>query len=148
MRNVTWTLSNLCRHKIPPPSVPAVRQLLPALAHLIHNNDKEILVNACSALSYLTDSLNELIQEVVDAGIVPQLITLLYNTKVAVISATLRTVSKIAAGNAIQIQALITNNVVRPLMDVLGKGNFQCQKEAAWVIMNITSGNTFQFCWC
>jgi importin subunit alpha-2 len=127
----------LCRNKIPPPSVP---QLLPALAQLIHNDDEEILVDACSALSYLIDSPNELIQEVVNAGIVPQLITLLDNTKVAVISATLRTVSKIAAGNAIQIQALFTNNVVRPLMDVLGKGDFECQKEAAWVITNITSG--------
>jgi importin subunit alpha-2 len=57
-------------------------------------------------------------------------------------------VYNIVAGNAIQIQALITNNVVRPLVDVLGKGDFECQKEAAWAIMNITSGNTFQFCWC
>jgi importin subunit alpha-2 len=52
-------------------------------------------------------------------------------------------VSYIAAGNAIQIQALFTNNVVRPLVDVLGKGDFKCQKEAAWAITNITLGKTF-----
>jgi hypothetical protein len=43
---------------------------------------------------------------------------------------------------------LITNNVVRPLVDVLGKGDFECQKEAAWAITNITSGNLFYFYWC
>jgi importin subunit alpha-2 len=54
-------------------------------------------------------------------------------------------VSNISAGNAIQIQALITNNVVRPLVDALGKGDFECKKEAAWAIINITSGNLFSF---
>jgi importin subunit alpha-2 len=53
-----------------------------------------------------------------------------------------------ADGNAIQIQALITNNVIRPLVDVLGKGDFKCQKEAAWAITNITLGNLFHFYWC
>jgi importin subunit alpha-2 len=37
----------------------------------------------------------------------------------------------------------ITNNVVRPLVDVLGNGDFNSQKEAAWAITNITLGNTF-----
>jgi hypothetical protein len=59
-----------------------------------------------------------------------------------------RTVSNIAAGNAIQIQALITNNVVRPMVDVLGNGDFECQKEAARAITNIISGKTFQFSRC
>ncbi len=56
-----------------------------------------------------------------------------------------RAVSNIAAENAIQIQALITNNVVRPLVSVLGKGDFNCLKEAAWAITNIISGNLFIF---
>jgi importin subunit alpha-2 len=44
---------------------------------------------------------------------------------------------------------IITNNVIRPLvLDVLGKGDFNCHKEAAWAITNITSGNLLYFYWC
>jgi hypothetical protein len=30
-------------------------------------------------------------------------------------------------------------------VDALGKGDFECKKEAAWAIINITSGNLFSF---
>lgn len=42
LRNVTWTISNLCRNKNPSPSLEVVKQCLPALAALINNNDGEI----------------------------------------------------------------------------------------------------------
>ncbi|EFX89177.1 hypothetical protein DAPPUDRAFT_233546 [Daphnia pulex] len=64
--------------ELSPLSVPAAQQLFPALAHLTQINDYDILASACMGLFfYLTNGPNEKILEVVDAGVVPLLVTLL-----------------------------------------------------------------------
>ncbi|KAE8679275.1 Importin subunit alpha-2 [Hibiscus syriacus] len=45
LRNATWTLSNFCRGK-PQPPFDQVKPALPALAHLIHSNDDEAVIEA------------------------------------------------------------------------------------------------------
>ncbi len=39
LRNVTWVIVNLCRHKDPPLSLAAVLEILPALKYLIGYTD-------------------------------------------------------------------------------------------------------------
>lgn len=56
LRNVTWVMVNLCRHKDPPPPMETIQEILPALCVLIHHTDVNILVDTVWALSYLTDS--------------------------------------------------------------------------------------------
>lgn len=92
---VSYIFRDLCRYLNP--TVPTVRQLLPALIHLIYKNDEEVLACACMAFCYLTVT-NDVVKEVVDAGVVPRLVTLLDNNVDTVIFRALRAIGNIVTG--------------------------------------------------
>ena len=54
------------------------------------------------------------------------------------------TISNITAGNKDQIQAIVENNIVPPLIYLLAHAEFDIKKEAAWAVSNATSGGTHQ----
>ena len=49
-----------------------------------------------------------------------------------------------SAGNKEQIQAVIENNIIPPLIQLLTNAEFDIRKEAAWAISNATSGGNPQ----
>ncbi|CAJ1065338.1 importin subunit alpha-3 [Xyrichtys novacula] len=161
LRNVTWVMVNLCRHKDPPPPMETIQEILPALCVLIHHTDVSILVDTVWALSYLTDAGNEQIQMVIDSGIVPHLVPLLSHQEVkvqvvlncdalshfpALLTHPKEKINKeavwflsnITAGNQQQVQAVIEAKLVPMIIHLLDKGDFGTQKEAAWAISNLT----------
>ncbi|KAF5910495.1 hypothetical protein HPG69_013345 [Diceros bicornis minor] len=144
LRNVTWVMVNLCRHKDPPPPMETIQEILPALCVLIHHTDVNILVDTVWALSYLTDAGNEQIQMVIDSEIVRHLVPLLSHQEVKVQTAALRAVGNIVTGTDEQTQVVLNCDALSHFPALLTHPKEKINKEAVWFLSNITAGNQQQ----
>jgi importin subunit alpha-6/7 len=166
LRNATWTLSNFCRGKTPQPdwntvslNLPSWRSLqtkakanrspqiapaLPVLSKLVYSLDDEVLIDACWAISYLSDGSNDKIQAVIEAGIPRRLVELLMHASTSVQTPALRSVGNIVTGDDVQTQVIINCGALPCLLSLLSSNKDGIRKEACWTISNITAGNSTQ----
>jgi len=139
--NCVWTLSNFCRGK-PHVDLNHIKPAIPVLAKLLNGNKEDggVLVDVCWALSYLSDGSEDRIQAVIDAGVIPDLITMLESKDVRKITPALRTLGNCVSGNDIQTQAVIDGGVLRALVGLLEDEKKNIRKESCWLISNIAAG--------
>uniref|UniRef100_A0AAY5EJM7 Importin subunit alpha n=1 Tax=Electrophorus electricus TaxID=8005 RepID=A0AAY5EJM7_ELEEL len=139
LRNVTWVMVNLCRHKDPPPPMETIQEVC-----VLCVVSGQILVDTVWALSYLTDAGNEQIQMVIDSGIVPHLVPLLSHQEVKVQTAALRAVGNIVTGTDEQTQVVLNCDALSHFPSLLTHPKEKINKEAVWFLSNITAGNQQQ----
>jgi len=143
-RNATWSLSNLCRGKNPPPDFAVVSESLQTLARLMYHTDDEVLTDACWALSYLTDGTNDKIQRVIEAGVCRRLVELLMHHSTNIITPALRSIGNIVTGDDVQTQVVLNCHVIPGLARLLTHQKETIKKETCWTISNITAGSQEQ----
>jgi importin subunit alpha-1 len=127
-----------------PTDHPQIQPALPVLAKLVYMLDDEVLIDACWAISYLSDGSNDKIQAVIEAGIPRRLVELLMHASTSVQTPALRSVGNIVTGDDVQTQIIINCGSLAALLSLLSSQKDGIRKEACWTISNITAGNSTQ----
>ncbi|XP_027936101.1 importin subunit alpha-4-like, partial [Vigna unguiculata] len=144
LRHASWCLSNVVRG-MPPVDLEQVRDALPVLQRLVGFKDEYVVKHICWTLSYLAEGPGATVQAIIELGVCPKLVELLYYPSDIVILPALHTLGNIAAGDDVQTQVVIDNRVLPALHQLLMK-DYQKRifREICWTISNITGGSRSQ----
>ena len=123
---------------------PQISPALTVLTKLIYSLDDEVLIDACWAISYLSDGSNDKIQAVIESGVCRRLVDLLMHNSTSVQTPALRSVGNIVTGDDLQTQVVIASGALPALLSLLSSPKDGIRKEACWTISNVTAGSPHQ----
>lgn len=135
-----WAVSNLCRGK-PAPKYERVRPALPFLAAMILGlEDTNTLKECLWAVSCMCHGESTRIQDLIDSGIVPRLISIAQSPLTKIQLPALRCIGNVAAGTAEQTELVVNPTVFEILVNALKSPKGKIRKEAAWISSNLSAG--------
>lgn len=147
LRNVSWSLSNLCRGRNPQPDFEIVSQALPTLKNMLNFRDDDVIGDAAWSLSFLSDDTgsshlpeNHKIEMVLKSGVLDRLVALLSHPNPNIKIPALRTVGNIVTGTNFQTKMVIEANALPQLVSLLDNSHHGIRREAAWALSNIATG--------
>lgn len=144
LRNCVWALSNFCRGK-PQPKLDIVLAAYAPLVQILKTcTDQATIIDACWALSYLSDGCNARIQQLIDLDPCHTFVRMLQSNQHQTIVPALRTLGNIVSGDDHQTQAVLDAGVLTAIMPLLSHSKKNIRKEACWTISNIAAGNKTQ----
>lgn len=143
LRNMAWTLSNICRGK---PSAPSYvkYQVIPALTALLQNDDDDVISDTLWGLCYITDGSNEQIDAVVSTGACMRIVELLSHSNHTIQTPALRTVGNIVTGSDQATQTIIDCGAITILNNLLHHQKKNIKKETVWTLSNMCAGTSTQ----
>ncbi|KAF8749342.1 hypothetical protein HU200_012672 [Digitaria exilis] len=143
LRTAMWALSNLCFGKLP--AEVQVKPIVEIVSQLIHSADEKILADACWTIYYICGGVDDATQDVLDAGVCPQLVNLLMHVSASVLLPVILALARISAGTDAQIQVLIENGILNYLAQLLARScPKNIKKQACLIISNIAAGSKDQ----
>uniref|UniRef100_A0A7S4QYI7 Importin subunit alpha n=1 Tax=Ditylum brightwellii TaxID=49249 RepID=A0A7S4QYI7_9STRA len=137
--NAVWTLSNFCRGQ-PQPDLSVVGQAIPHLAAILQGENRDAMMDACWALSYLSDGSDDRVQAVIDAGVVPRLVFLLSDDDTSIVTPALRTLGNMVSGTDVQTQAILNAGVLEHVGSLLAHTKKNVRRDTCWLLSNIAAG--------
>ncbi|XP_066960536.1 importin subunit alpha-3-like isoform X2 [Macrobrachium rosenbergii] len=143
-RQVCWVLTNLFRAKNPDISVEDRKLCANALRQLVSHYDAQIQVDSLWATAYFADLGSEGIDDLIQCGIVRELVQRLYSNDERVVAAALRATGTIAAGNHDQTDAIVEAGALPIYRELLKHRTLGIARETAWILSNITAGTPKQ----
>lgn len=115
------------------------------LVELLASNHPSVLIPALRTVGNIVTGDDYQTQIIINCGALKALNGLLVGDyKKSIKKEACWTVSNITAGNKDQIQSIIDEGIIPPLIELLANAEFDIKKEAAWAVSNATSGGTHQ----
>ena len=121
-----------------------VAAAIPYLAGILQRPSGDALMDACWALSYLSDGDDTRIDAVMNSGVVPDIVSFLGSGKANVVTPALRTLGNFVSGNDKQTQSVLDAGVLNYVPALLEHERKNIRKETCWLLSNIAAGTKAQ----